>query len=227
MFVWPTRTYQYWGAWLLGGFVFLAGHGSRAELPAPWGERALAPPASGPREQAMAEAWASFQRGAALRARGELEPALAELGRAHQLSSDPALLFDIAQLEQELGRNALAADALGGYLRELGPALPEARRAATQRQLDALSARTGTLLLQTNVQGATIELDDAVVNARGFGASISVDAGKRRVSLSKPGYETKTLWLELAPGETQELRVDLDKATAGRSDATAKKPRWT
>jgi len=66
-----------------------------------------------------------------------------------------------------------------------------------------------------------------VATSSGFVVSVLLDAGERRLSLSKPGYETRSLVLALEPGEVRALRVDLDKATSGRSETGSIKPRWS
>jgi hypothetical protein len=83
-------------------------------------------------------------------------------------------------------------------------------------------------LLQANVQGAEIELERqrGAVSASGFVVSLLLDAGERRIALSKPGYETRTLTLQLEPGDAKTVRVDLDKAAGGRSETKPGKLRW-
>ena len=97
------------------------------------------------------------------------------------------------------------------------------------RQLQAAAATTARLKLQTNVLGAAVELEPerGVATGSGFVVDVLVDAGERRVSMSKPGFETRTLVLMVEPGEVRALRVDLDKAAAGRSDTSSGRLRWS
>jgi len=175
----------------------------------------------------MAEAWRLAQRGQALAFAGEARAALEQVRRAHELSSDPKLLFQAGQLEQELGNFARATLAFEQFLTWPGPVL-KSERAAAVRLLRQSSASTARLNLQTNVQGAEIELEGqrGVASGAGFVAYLLLDAGERRIALSKPGYETRTLTVELEPGEVRSLRVDLDKAVGGRSETKPGKPRW-
>ena len=72
-----------------------------------------------------------------------------------------------------------------------------------------------------------LEPQRGVAVSSGFVVDVLVDAGERRLSFSKPGFETRTLVISLAPGEVRTLRVDLDKPAAGRSETGSTKPRWT
>lgn len=153
--------------------------------------------------------------------------ALDNFQRAYELSADPLLLLEIARLEREVGNAARATFAFEQFLEHGSERVTERRRRFAERQLKVVAASTARLILQTNVQDASIELEaqrGAAIGS-GFTARVLLDAGQRKLSLSKPGYETRVLLLELEPGETRALRVDLDKA-AGRSEASPSKPRF-
>jgi hypothetical protein len=203
---------------LLVGLTLLMGH---AAQPARAGE-----PLASPRD--MAEAWALVD---SARGESQREPgvALAKLRRAYALSSDPTLLLELGRLEREVGNWARATHAFEEFFASEPARVPEARRLVALRQLQAAASSTARLNLQTNVLGASVELEAerGVATSSGFAISLLLDAGERRFSLSKPGYETRSLVVELEPGEVRHLRVDLDKAAGGRSETGSGKPRWT
>lgn len=175
----------------------------------------------------MAEAWSlAEQAQGSLKARRPAA-ALAGFQRAYALSGDPALLLEVARLENEVGSPARAAHAFEIFLEQGAERLPQQRQLAL-RQLNALAAHTARVNMQTNVHGAEVELEAerGVARTSGFVVSLLLDIGERRISLSKPGYETQTVSLNLEPGEVRTLRVDLDKAARGRSQAAPAKPRW-
>jgi hypothetical protein len=175
----------------------------------------------------MAEAWLLAEKAQALLVARRPAEALVGFQRAYALSGDPTLLLEVARLENDVGRPARAAHAFEIFLEQGAERLPKQRPLAL-RQLQALSAHTARVNMQTNVQGAEVELEAerGVAKTDGFVVSLLVDAGERRVSLSKPGYETQSVTLQLEPGEVRTLRVDLDKAARGRSQAAPSKPRW-
>jgi hypothetical protein len=177
----------------------------------------------------MTEAWVLAQEAQALSEARQPEAALAAWQRAYDLSADPRLLLEIGRLERDSGNFARAADAFDRLLACEQGRVPLPQRQVAARQLQALSAHTAQLNVQTNVVGAAVELEPArgVVAGSGFVVKLLLDAGERRLSFSKPGYETQSLVLTLEPGEVRTLRVDLDKAVGGRSDTRSTQPRWT
>ncbi|MDF3068410.1 MAG: hypothetical protein K0R38_4011 [Polyangiaceae bacterium] len=204
----------------MAGFALLMGHG--AEPTAAGG------PAASPR--AMAEAWALADSARTGPDSRQPAVALGKLRKAYALSSDPSLLLEVGRLEREVGNLARATYAFEQFFATGAERVPEPRRVVALRQLQAASAGTARLNVQTNVLGASVELEPerGVATASGFGIGILLDAGERRLSLSKPGYETRSLVLELEPGEVHTLRVDLEKAAGGRSEKSGStKPRWT
>ena len=177
----------------------------------------------------MSEAWALTERAQALAEDHEPVAALADVQRAYDLSRDPTLLLEVARLEREVGNAARSTHAFELFLAQCADRVPERNRLLAARQLQAAAAGTARLAVQTNVLGASVELESqrGVATGSGFVVSVLLDAGERRVSFSKPGYETRTLQLKLDPGETRTLRVDLDKADGGRSETGSEKPRWS
>lgn len=204
-------------AGLLAGLAFLAGHAGRAapvEAAAPSPARAMSDAA------ALADT-----------AEGELRQrrpaaALAAFQRAYNLSSDPMLLLEIGRLERQLGNQARAAHAFEQFLERGSERVSPERVQLTRRQLSESASSTARLNLQTNVQGASVELEPqrGVASPAGFVFDLLLDAGERSLTLSKAGYETKAVQVTLSPGDVRTLRVDLEKA-AGRSAASPGKPR--
>jgi hypothetical protein len=205
----------------MAGLALLMGHTAQ---PASAGE-----PVASPR--AMAEAWALADSARSGVDRGQPEVALTKLRQAYALSPDPTLLLEVGRLEREVGNLARATHAFEQFLASgAEDRVPEARRVVALRQLQAAAAGTARLNVQTNVLGASVELEPerGVAMASGFSITALLDAGERRFSLSKPGYETRSLALTLEPGEVRTLRVDLEKAAGDRSEKSRSgKPRWT
>ena len=203
----------------MAGLTFLAGH-------ARYQASEVEPSTSTMR--AMAEA-ARLADGAQ-RLVQEREPAaaLASFRRAHELSSDPTLLLDIGRLERQLGNQARAAHAFEEFLERGSERVAPERVLLTRRQLRDAMVGVARLNLQTNVQGATVELVEAergVATSSGFAVNVLVDAGERSLIVSKAGYDSRALVIQVGPGEVRSLRVDLEKA-AGRSETSPNKPRW-
>lgn len=203
----------------MGGLTFLMGH---AASPAPAGNAVAS-------NQAMNEAYTLAQTAQGLAEARQPVAALTRYQRAYDLSGDPALLLEVGRLEREVGNAARAAHAFELFLQQAGESVPAPRKQLVSRQLQAASVNTARINLQTNVVDAVAELEQqrGVATGSGFVLSVLLDAGERRISLSKPGYETRNLVLQLEPGEVRSLRVDLDKAAAGRSDTSSGRLRWS
>jgi hypothetical protein len=201
----------------MGGLAFLAAERRPPPTASP-GNVALS---------SMAEAWSIATAARAAAEQRQPAAALAGLSRAYALSADPTLLLEVARLEDEIGSPARAAHAFEVFLERGADRLPQQRQLAL-RQLQALSAHTARVNVQTNVQGASIEIEAerGIAKSSGFVVGLLLDVGERRISLSKPGYETQVVSVNLEAGEVRNLRVDLDKAARGRSQSSSVKPRW-
>ncbi|HEY6081427.1 MAG TPA: PEGA domain-containing protein [Polyangiaceae bacterium] len=203
---------------LMGGLALLMGHSAPGVAPS---GQAVAS------SQSMAQAWALAQTAQSQVEEHQTAAALGNFQRAYDLSGDPTLLLEVARLEHEVGSSARSAHAFQLFLERGADRVTEQRRLFAARQLRVAAARTARVNLQTNVQGAVVELEAqrGVATGEGFIVSVLLDAGERKLNLSKPGYETQSLTLTLEPSETRSVRVDLDKAAGGRSEAQPDKPR--
>lgn len=203
---------------LMGGLTLLMGHTPLESQARPATSAA-----------AMNEAWSLAQKAQSLSDLRKPAEALAAWQRAYELSSDPTLLLEIGRLERDLGNFARSAHAFEQLLARGGERVPSARRQLAARQLQAALARTAQINVQTNVVGALVELEPerGVATGSGFVVNLLVDAGERRLSFGKPGYETRSVVLTVEPGEVRTLRVDLDKPVGGRSETGSSQPRWT
>jgi hypothetical protein len=204
----------------MGGLAFLLGHAPPSPV------AAGAPVASG---EAMSEAWKVAERAQRLADVRQPAESLANWQRAYELSADPRLLLEIGRLERDIGNGARATHAFERFLAQGVGRVPDSRLAFAARQLQVASSSIARLTVQTNVLGALVELEPqrGVAVGGGFVVNLLLDAGERRLSFSKPGFETQTVLLTLEAGDVRSLRVDLEKAAAGRSERGSSKPRWT
>lgn len=204
----------------MAGLAFLMGHTPEAVPLAPQ------PAASA---EVLSRAWALAESAQALAAARQPEAALPQYRQAYELSQDPLLLLEVARLERDVGHAARATHALELFLDRGVGRVSEQRMSLAARQWQGVAANTARLTVHTNVLGASLELEPerGVALASGFLVNVLVDAGERRISLSKPGFETRTLLLNLERGEVRALRVDLEKPAGSRSETGSSKPRWT
>jgi hypothetical protein len=118
------------------------------------------------------------------------------------------VLFNIAQINIQLFNYAAARTALERFLRDGADDIPPARKTQAERDLQMLRGRTAHLKIVA-VPPADVTLDDVPIGTSPFTAPILVNAGQRKVILSRTGYVSVTKVVTLAGGDTQSLDVEL------------------
>lgn len=95
-----------------------------------------------PTDAQRREAKERFDRGLVMYREGDLQLALLQFERAHELVPIYRVLYNIAQVQQQLRMYARAVVTLERYLRDGGEDIPPERRAAVERDLASLRPRT-------------------------------------------------------------------------------------
>ncbi len=165
-------------------------------------------PAINPKE-AKKKAKEHFETGLRLYEDGDYALALIEFERAYSFVPDFRVLYNIGQVSIQLARYARASQALEQYLKNGGAKIPVARVTSVHNDLKMLEGRTAHLLVKSNVDGAEILLDEAILGKTPISEPLLVDAGEHRVSVQKPGYVTRTEPLVLAGRDESTLQIDL------------------
>lgn len=172
------------------------------------------------------DARASFARAVTLYADGNYEAALVEFQRAHALSGNANLLYNVAAVYESLGRFVEARDALTAYRMGGAPASVRPRAAELDARLARLRERIGRLRVTSPTAGLVVTVDGRPLAAERARAGVEVSAGRRRVRLEAPGHVAHELDVDVAGGgehvvdEALEvrrapltLRVDTDDAS--------------
>jgi hypothetical protein len=182
--------------------------GAEAQAPAPPTPAAASTPAAAPTPAATQEAKERFERSQKLYAEGAYEQALIEAQRAYELAPTYKLLFNIGQIQAQLGNYAGALRAFERYLRDGGAEIKADRRALVSTEIESARARTATVRVQANVPGIEVVLDGRPVEGADL-AALLVNAGVRKFEARKPGYQPADRVLTLAGGDTVELNFEL------------------
>jgi hypothetical protein len=156
------------------------------------------------------DARASFARAVTLYADGNYEAALVEFQRAHALSRNANLFYNLGAVYEALGRFVEARDALEAYRMGGAPASVGPRAAELDARLARLRERIGTLRVTAPTPGLRVTLDGQAVALERARAGVPVSAGRRRVRLEAPGYETREVEVDVAGGGEQVLGDALD-----------------
>jgi tetratricopeptide (TPR) repeat protein len=165
-----------------------------------------------PNSDARFQARQRFDAGMKLYEEGDYALALLEFERAHSLVPGYRVLYNIGQVNIQLGRYARATRKLRQYLAEGSDQIPDDRKASVLADLDMLAGRTATLLVVVNVPDAEIVLDGDILATSPMLAPMLVDAGEHRLTVRKHGYVDQARPIAMA-GRDQ-LRLELVLAEA-------------
>lgn len=158
-------------------------------------------------DDARLQARFRFETGMKLYEEGDFSLALLEFERAYSLVPEHRVLFNIGQVNIQLGRYARATRSLREYLKQAGERISAERRASVLADLEMLATRTASIHVQLDVAGVEIVFDNDVVATTPMLEPVLVDAGEHRLTIRKPGYITQTRPVALV-GRDQ-LRLEL------------------
>jgi hypothetical protein len=175
---------------------------------------AAAQPVPPPVKDAKVDAETRFRRGVELYQDGDFAPALIEWRRAYDLEPNFRVLYNIAQVQYQLGDYASALRTFERYLAEGGVEIQADRRTAVEGEIAKLRLRVGRLDLSTTTAGVEIAIDDIPVGRTPLDGPVAVSAGRRRVVASRGG-QTVTRIIEVGGGDLVPLRLDLPDPSAG------------
>lgn len=153
----------------------------------------------------------TFQQGVELFHEGSFDAALVEFRKAYRLAPSFRILFNIGQTYFELHDFVNALRTFQQYLAEGKAEIPSSRRAEVEAMLEKLEGRVARLEVQTNVDGAEILVDDVSAGLSPLPFPIMVNAGRRRVTVTREGYAISTRQVDLSLGEEAAMVIHLDR----------------
>jgi tetratricopeptide (TPR) repeat protein len=159
-----------------------------------------------------------FRRGVQLYDEGDYKLALVEFTRAYELAPNYHLLYNIGEVQLQLGRYASAMRSLKEYLQQGGADVPPDRRKDVERDIASLRQKTATFSVKVSVPGATVELDQETLGTAPI-APETVDGGEHRVRVTKPGYLPYEQTLVLGAGDVRDIFVTLVPLPTGGGPA--------
>lgn len=170
------------------------------------------PTASGRAAAASIEAArAHFARGVQFYNNGDYKLALVEFRRSHDLSHNYRVLYNIGQVNHQLGNYVKALAALEAYLRQGTGEIPEARQSEVGSSIAELRKKTAQIRLTLAVENTEVIIDDASIGSVRGVRALTVDAGEHRLEARKPGYVPLVKHVTLAAGDKAEIKLRLVK----------------
>ncbi len=172
---------------------------------------------------------AEYEAGKLLYQDGDFQNALVKFQRAHELSHDDRLHWNIAVCEKNLRRYTRVLAALDRYLEGAGPLLSAADRQEAKDLADAARPLVSALRLTVTEPGAEILVDDDKVGISPLAAPVLLDLGRRRIRVQKAGFKPFDRTEQVAGGTALAITAALERdlhqgrvaVTAGPRDLIA------
>lgn len=161
------------------------------------------------RDALKGEALAAFDRASALFGDGNFAAARVEFERAHQLSGEPRVLYNVAVCDKALKKYARAIDRLKQSLAEGKDTLPREYVDKTNDTIATLAPFVTTLALTCDQEGAAVFVDDEPVGTTPL-APIAIDVGDHTVVVRKAGFADLSTRVSAPSGAPKTLSVGLD-----------------
>ena len=154
------------------------------------------------------EAGAHFDRGATLYMEGDYAAALVEFKRAYDASPAWQVLFNIGQCYFQLRDYANALVTLQRFAAEGGDHIGKDDRATLDAELPDLVSRVARVSVSSNLEGATVSVDDQVVGTTPLKSPVLVSIGMRKIAATREGRAPVQQKLALGAGDTATVRLD-------------------
>ena len=160
------------------------------------------------------EASAHFERGTTFYAEGDYSAALVEFKRAYELAPTFQVLFNIGQSYFQLRDYANALTTLQRFADEGRDRIGKDDRATLDAELPDLTNRVARATITSNLDGATVSIDDQVVGTTPLASPVLVSAGSRRITASFQGRETVERRVPVGGGDALTVRLDFPPVSA-------------
>jgi hypothetical protein len=164
--------------------------------------------------EAATEARAHFDRGVTFYDEADYSAALVEFSRAYAIAPTWQVLFNIGQSYFQVHDYAHALVTLKRFVDEGQDRIPPERRALVDAERTDLGNRVGHVSIASNVEGATLRVDDVVVGVAPLSEPVLVSVGVRKISATVAGREPVEQEASVPVGETVDVRLDFSEPPA-------------
>jgi hypothetical protein len=161
------------------------------------------------------EAAVHFNRATALYTEADYAAALAEFKRAYDLSPRWEVLFNIGQSCFQLRDYASALTTLRRFASEGGDRISREDRATLDAELPELVARVAHISIASNVDGATVYVDDQAIGTTPLREAVLLSAGNRKIAVSHEGRAPVERRLAVVGGDAFTVHLDFAPIALG------------
>lgn len=169
-----------------------------------------------------------YEEGRTLYAKGDYAGALDRFGRAHDITPDPRLLWNMAACEHKLGHYVKMLRLVRDYLETGGNLLTDQDRREASKLLATVRAQVASLAATTDPPGADVFIDDERAGTTPLSEPILVNPGEHEVRFSKAGYRDLVRTESFASGQQLSWSLTLQPVPAApppsQKPATAPPP---
>ena len=142
-------------------------------------------------------------------AKGFYEQAAAAYGKAIETGDDLNLYFDLAAIDEKLGKLDLAVSHLRLVVAAKAGVKPDVLKKA-QARFDDLSMQVGLVMLQVEQDGTTVSVAGAVVGKSPFTEPLVFMPGSYKLSFASDGYQPKDVEIKVEAGSEAERKISLE-----------------
>jgi tetratricopeptide (TPR) repeat protein len=165
--------------------------------------------AAAPDAEQRSEARERFDRGLTLFNQGDNLGALAEFQRAYQLTGNALVLYNIARVQAAAADPVAALDTLDKLIADPGD-LSAARKAQLQTLRQEQVLRIGSLLVQSNVPNARVEIDGMDAGELDTQKPLRLAVGRHVIGLIAPQHHPLRKTVLVAGQEQKPLEFALE-----------------
>lgn len=153
-----------------------------------------------------------YKKGSELFKATDFRAALVEFNRAYALAPSYRIQFAIGQTCAELQDYACATKAFQRCLAEGGTKNQDVRT-TSESEIKRLRSLVANVRVVVNLPGAEVSVDDVSVGTSPLAEPVLVSAGRRKISAVKAPLAPITNVVDIAGGDTIDLKLDLVEAS--------------
>jgi len=160
-------------------------------------------------ETLTGEAKAEYAAARILYEDGDYQGALTKLEVAYRQSGDARLLWNMAAAEKNLRHYTKVMQLIERYLAAGAPYVTDADQKQAEELMTAMKGFVSSVTFTIQPEGASVTVDGQLIGKSPFSAPVQLDFGDRVVRVTKPGYATEELRLNLEGGTPASVAVNL------------------
>jgi PEGA domain len=154
---------------------------------------------------------AEYEGGKVLFADGDYKNAIVKFQKAHDVSKDPRLLWNIAVCQKNLRHYSKMLVSVRRYRNEAKDWLSDEDRRQADAIVDTVKTFISDFVLVVNVADAEVFVDGEPIGVTPLKGRSTLDVGRREIRIERDGYGPQVRNITVVGGGRVELKVDLLK----------------